>query len=543
MWRSRVIAAHRFRSAHNNLIRGFLNFNSELPILHSKVHSFQTLKSYRYSNDLNSVGLFSKSNAIRFFSSISLDSIKEVNEGEFSIDEKWKDGVNEDNVLEMEVCDSETPVESVVNDEAHEVDMNKLDRVVSLLKGKDAEIDVDGVKRSIESSLDDMNLDLSEEFVMRVLESENVSGENLIVFFKWALEDKNQKAFSVTMRSLDALVRAVCKELKTNVSYILWDLVKEIGEKENGVVTTEMLNSIISLFSRLNEGMVGYEVFEKLNDLSCVTNADSYYFTVEALCRSSIFDRVGLVTEKMTSDGKLPEAGKIGNIICYLCKGGLVKEAHSVYLSAKGKESYIPQRSVNFLITSLCDQNNNDADYVHLALKMLDDFSCKEKRKYAIKQFSCVIDALCRINDIDSAKSLLLKMINAGPPPGHAIYNTIINALCKSEDMAEAKEMMWLMGRKGKRPGVFTYSVIMSGYTKRGDMDGADIILNQAKMNCKLTPEMYYTMIRGYCNLKQFEEAEKLVQEMAEKVLGEMTKKGLLFEGITKSVARAVKEL
>ncbi|XP_071698206.1 small ribosomal subunit protein mS80 (rPPR6)-like [Rutidosis leptorrhynchoides] len=564
MWRSRLIASHRFRSAHNNAIRGF----------NSKVHSIQTFRSCGYSNDLNSVALFSKSNSIRFFSSNSLDSANEANEeGEFSIDEMWKDGVNEaSSVLEMDVSESETPVESVVNDEVHEVDVNELDRVVSLLKSKDDEFDVDGVKRSIESSLDDMNLDLSEEFVMGVLESENVSGENLIVFFKWAAEGKNQEAFSVATRSLDALVSAVCKEYKMKVAYSLWDLVKEIGEKENGVVTTEMLNSLISLFSRLGEGMAGYEVFNKFDVLLCVTNADSYYFTVEALCRRSIFDQVGLVIEKMISEGKLPEAGKTGNIICYLCKGGLVKEAHSVYLWAKGKESYPPQRSVNSLISSLCDRKKNDADSVHLALKMLDDYSGEEKRKYAIKQFSCVINGLCRINDIDGAKSLLSKMIKAGPPPGNAVFNTIINALSKSGDMAEAINIMRLMEGRGLKPDVFAYSVIMSGYTKGGEMDQAAKMLAEAKKkHCKLTPVTYHTMISGYCKLEQYEKAVKLLHEMeefgvqpnadeyskliqsvclkaadwgmAEKLLDEMMKKGLHLNGITKSLVRAVKEL
>lgn len=571
MWRSRVIASQTYRSAHKNAIRGFSNSN---PQLHSKLHTFQILGSHSHSYKFHSVALFSQSNASRLFSSNSLDSLNEVNEeGEFSIDEMWKDGVNEaSSVLETEVPDSETLVESVVDDEVQEVDMHELDRVISLLKSKDDEFDVDVAKGSIESSLDDMNLNLSEEFVVKVLESENVSGENLIMFFKWAAGDKNQEVFSVTTRSLDALVRAVCRELKKKVAYSLWDLVKEIGEKEKGVVTTEMLNALISLFSRLGKGMAGYQVFNKFDDLSCATNADSYYFTIEALCRRSIFDHVSLVCEKMVSEGKLPQAGKVGNIICYLCKAGMVKEAHSVYLSAKENERYPPQSSVNFLISSLCDRKKNDADSVHLALKMLEDFSEGEKRKYAIKQFSCVIQGLCRINDIDGAKSLLLKMIDAGPPPGNVVFNTIINALSKSGDMAEAIKMMRVLEDRGLKPDVFAYSVIMSGYTKSGEMDEAAKMLAEAKKNhCKLTPVTYHTLIRGYCKLEQFEKAVKLLQEMedygvqpntdeynkliqslclkaadwgmAEKLLEEMTKKGLHLNGITKSLIRAVKEL
>ncbi|KAI3693911.1 hypothetical protein L1987_76866 [Smallanthus sonchifolius] len=572
MWRSSVLAARRFRSAHTN---AFSHSSSDLPQFHSKVNNPETLASYRHTQDFRSILLFPQSNSIRLFSSSSTDSITDVevstdnnndvitdgneNNDDFNIGEMWNEGVHEVNrVLETEVSES---VE-LVNDEAQEVDIHELDRVISLLKS-------DVVSRSLESSLDEMNLNLSEEFVVRVLETSNVSGANLIGFFKWAAGGNNQEVFTVTTRSLDALVRAVSTELKKKVAYSLWDLVKEIGEKDNGVVTTEMLNALVFLFSRLGKGMAGYEVFNKFGDFSCVTNADSYYFTIQALCRRSIFDRVGLVCERMLSEEKLPEAGRVGDIIYYLCKAGMVKEAHSVYLSAKEKQRYPPQSSVNFLISSLCDRKKNDADSVHFALKMLEDL---ENQKYAIKQFSCVIQGLCRVNDIEGAKALLSKMIINGPPPGNAIFNTIINALSKSGDMTEAIKIMRMMENRGLKPDVFAYSVIMSGYTKGGEMEEAAKMLTEAKKShCKLTPVIYHTIIRGYCKLEQFEKAVKLLEEMeeygvrpntdeynkliqslclkaadwvmAEKLLEQMTKKGLHLNGITKSLIKAVKEL
>lgn len=590
MWRSKVIAARRVRSAHKSAATGFSHSSSNLPKLHSKVHNPQALASYRHSDAkiFKSVTLFPQLNAIRFFSSSSTDSITDVevstdnnndvigdgneNTDSFSIEEMWKDGIDEVNsVLEPDVSELENRESvEVVDDEAHEVDINELDSVLSLLKRRDGDFDV--VSGSLESSLDDMNLNLSDEFVVRVLETPRIPGENLIAFFKWAAGGKNQEVFSVTSRSLDALVRAVCTELRKKVAYSLWDLVKELGEKENSVVTTEMLNALISLFSRLGKGMAGYEVFNKFGDFLCATNADTYYFTIEALCRRSIFDRVGLVCERMLSEDKLPETGKVGNIICYLCKAGMVKEAHSVYLSAKEKRRYPAQSSVNFLISSLCDRKKNDPNSVHLALKMLEDFSGGEKQKYAIKQFSCVIQGLCRINDFEGAKALLSKMIEAGPPPGNAIFNTIINALSKSGDMAEAIKIMRMMEARGLKPDVFAYSVIMSGYAKGGEMEEAAKMLTEAKKkHCKLTPVTYHTIIRGYCKLEQFEKAVKLLQEMeeygvqlntdeynkliqslclkaadwgmAEKLMEEMTRKGLHLNGITKSLVRAVKEL
>ncbi|GKD61314.1 hypothetical protein Tco_1298823, partial [Tanacetum coccineum] len=48
--------------------------------------------------------------------------------------------------------------------------------------------------------LDEKNLDLSQEFVIRVLESSDVSDGILIVFLKWVYREKNCEVFSVTSR-------------------------------------------------------------------------------------------------------------------------------------------------------------------------------------------------------------------------------------------------------------------------------------------------------------------------------------------------------
>ncbi|KAK9274728.1 hypothetical protein L1049_021979 [Liquidambar formosana] len=179
---------------------------------------------------------------------------------------------------------------------------------------------------------------------------------------------------------------------------------------------------------------------------------------------------------------------------------------------------------------------------------------------------------LCRIKNVEEAKKLLFKMIDAGPLPGNAVFNSLINALSKAGDMEEAKEMMKLMESRGLKPDVYTYSVIMSGYVKGGQMEDACKVLSEAKKkHTKLTPVTYHILIRGYCKLEEFDKALKLFSEMkdfgvqpntdeynkliqslclkalnwgmAEKLLEEMKENGLHLNGITRGLIRAVKEM
>lgn len=464
-------------------------------------------------------------------------------------------GINESSHTQMEEYASGYG-EEVKEREVREVDVEELERVLSLLQSSN-----DG---SLESSLDVMGLNLHEEFVVRVLETPLVAGENLIRFFKWA---KVKSEFEVTSRVMSALVGAINGIPKKTDAYSFWDLVKEIGEEQTAVLNVEILNELIALFSKLGEGKAAFVVFNQFDDFGCTPNEDTYYFTIEALCRKSIFDWASSVCKKMLNAECLPDGEKVGKIISWICKGRMAKDAHLIYTFAKKKSKHLPCSSINFLISSLC----REVDTVRLAREMLDDFSA-ETRKYAIKPFSVVIRGLCRIQEVCEAKELLLKMTTEGPPPGNAVFNSVINGYSKAGDMEEAMELMQVMESRGLRPDVYTYTVIISGYTKGGQMEEACKILSKAKENhSKLSPVTYHSLIRGFCKLEEFDKAlgllgemkefgvqpnvdeyNKLIQslclkaldsETAEKLLDGMKGSNLHLNGITRALIQAVKEL
>ncbi|KAL1808666.1 hypothetical protein DCAR_0728242 [Daucus carota subsp. sativus] len=467
--------------------------------------------------------------------------------------EENKEGVDE-NLMSDVVGDDENEG-GVVSEEAV---LEKMENVVPLLQS--GNVDVGALRSCLKN---DISVELLEKFVLRVVETPLISGENLIGFVKLVLE-KDKVAVSTAV--VEALVRVVCIERKRNSAYALWDLLKEVGE-DSVVLSTEILNSLLSLLSVLGKGKACYEVFDKFGEFNCVPNEESFYITAEALCKRSIFDWAVSVCETMVNAGKLPDIEKVGKIITCLCKGKKAKDAHALYLFAKKQDKIPPRSSVNLLISSLCREDVN----VPLALEMLNEVS-KEEKKDAIKLFSSVIQGLCRIKDTDKAKVLLFDMIESGPPPGNAVFNTIINNLSKAGEMKEARKIMKVMESRGLKPDVYTYSVIISGYSKGGEMEEARKVLDEAKTkHSKLTPVTYHTLIRGYCKLERFDEALELLSEMkkygvqpnadeynkliqslclkaldwktAQKLLDEMENNGLYLIGITRGLIRAVKEL
>ncbi|KAK2444352.1 pentatricopeptide repeat-containing protein, mitochondrial [Trifolium repens] len=492
------------------------------------------------------------SNQIATENDVPIDSKIDLENGDFSLH-----GIRVEN--DVDEFGNGIKLEEEVEQQVYQIDEEKLEKVVSLLQST-----ADG---SFESSLDQLNLSINQDFVIKAIESiEMVFCENLVRFFKWAWKENS---LQVTTQVLESVVITICNSgvsLRDKDVYSLWDLVKEIGEKEDGVVNVTVLNELISSFSRLGKGKAALDVFEKFELFRCVPDADTYYFTIKALSRRSDFDLACSVCQKMLDALIIPDGEKVGKILSWLCKGEKAKEAHAVYTAAIENKRYPPLSSVNFLVTNLCHKNET----VQLALEVLNDIPM-ETRKRAIKPFSAVVRALCRIKDVDSAKDLVLKMIADGPLPGNAVFNFVITGYSQVVEMGKAVEMLRLLESRGLKPDVYTYSVIASAYSNGGEMEEARKILEEAKKNhLKLSPVMYHTIIRGYCKLERFDEAlelltemkdfgvrasadeyEKLIQslclkaldwERAEKLQEEMKEKGLHLKGITRALVRAVKE-
>ncbi|XP_031129748.1 pentatricopeptide repeat-containing protein At3g02650, mitochondrial-like [Ipomoea triloba] len=186
---------------------------------------------------------------------------------------------------------------------------------------------------SLESSLEDIGLNVDKEHIIKVLETKYIPGENLIEFFSWASRRPGM-ALSTTM--VEMLTRAICSGETMRDAYALWNLLKELGEKEIGVLSTHILNELISFFSRFAKGKAAYEVFNKFGDFGCEPNSDTYYFTIEAVSRRKIYDWASSVSEKMLGAQKLPDSCRVGKIISFLCKGDKARDAHLVYMAAKG---------------------------------------------------------------------------------------------------------------------------------------------------------------------------------------------------------------
>uniref|UniRef100_A0A0D9V903 Pentacotripeptide-repeat region of PRORP domain-containing protein n=1 Tax=Leersia perrieri TaxID=77586 RepID=A0A0D9V903_9ORYZ len=419
----------------------------------------------------------------------------------------------------------------------------------------------------IPSAIADMVVDFTEPLLSAILQSavETCSGKKLMLLFKSA--GKNNPA-AKSLANLEIVVDKVADsdEIDKMSVYSLWDLVKEMGAVP-GSVNTEVLNKQLAMFWKLEKSKAALEVFDKFGEFGCAPDGDSYYMVIQAAGRKSMVDAAWRVCEAMIGSGCFPDGEKVGGIVTFLCKKKKVKEAHSVYLAAKEKEVQIPTSALNLIVSGLA---RND-ETINTALELLEEYK-GESLEDAGQSYAAVIHGLCKTNNVEDAKKVLMRMVNLGPAPGSAVFNFVITALSKNGEMEDAKGLMRVMENQGIQPDVYTYSVIMSGYTKGGMMEEAhDLLRDARKIHPRLSRVTYHTLIRGYCKMEEFEKAleclkdmkedgmepnmdeyNKLIQSLclkaldwrtAENLLKEMEVGGLCLKGTTRSLIAAVKEL
>lgn len=402
----------------------------------------------------------------------------------------------------------------------------------------------------IASTLADMTVDFNEPLLAAVLlAADQCSCKKLISLFNYAA--KNNPT-SKSLSNLEVLVSKLADsaEIDKADAYLLWDSIKEIGSVP-GSVSTPLLNEMIAIFWKLEKSKAALEVFSKFDEFGCTPDSDSYYLVIEAARKKSLFRSACEVCEKMIGSACFPNGEKVGRILIYLCEGKKVKMAHSLYLAVKEKKIPVPKLALDFLVGALA---RND-ETIGTALELLEEYQ-GESLKHAGKSFATVVHALCRVNKmedannllmrmvqleeykgeslknagktfatvihglcrkkkLEDAKALLMRMVNVGPAPGNAVFNFVITALSKQGEMEDAKGLMRMMESQGISPDIYTYSVLMSGYAKGGMIDEAHDLLREAKkIHPKLNRVAYHILIRGYCKMEDFEKANECLKEM-----------------------------
>ncbi|XP_057452756.1 pentatricopeptide repeat-containing protein At1g62720-like [Lotus japonicus] len=160
------------------------------------------------------------------------------------------------------------------------------------------------------------------------------------------------------------------------------------------------------------------------------------------------------------------------------------------------------------------------------------------------RTYSSVIGWFCDQDDIDSAHTLLSKMIVKGFSPSVATYNRLVFAYCRQDSVDEAVGILRAMAERGEftkafhlhdemilkgflpdfvtgfSPAIVTYNALIHGLCFLDRVEEAlEILRGMPEMGLSPDAVCYSTVISGFCQIGELGKAYELKIETEEKAI------------------------
>ncbi|CAN8317099.1 unnamed protein product [Cochlearia groenlandica] len=274
----------------------------------------------------------------------------------------------------------------------------------------------------------------------------------------------------------------------------------------------------------------------------------AYRFVIKALAKSSQLKSIGSVLNHMEISEKFDTPEPIfKDVIFAYGFSGKIQEAIDVFFRIPSFRCVPSSYTLNALLSVLVGTRQN--------LKLVPEILLRASRmgvRLEESTFEILIDALCRIGEVDYATDLVKHMSEDCFIIDPKLYSKLLSSVCKhkdsscfdiigyvedlrktrfSPDLRDYTSVMKFLveGGRGKQvvsilnqmkcdriePDIVCYTIILQGVIADGDYTKADKLFDELLL-LGLTPDVYtYNVyMDGLCKQKDFEEAIKMMSSM-----------------------------
>ncbi|KAK0607881.1 hypothetical protein LWI29_021977 [Acer saccharum] len=287
--------------------------------------------------------------------------------------------------------------------------------------------------------------------------------------FTWA---KTQTGYRDTPEIYNSMVDILGKCKKFD---LMWDLVREMNDLNDGYVTLATMGKIIRRLVRGGKYDEAVEAFRGL---------DKFGVTKDAMAMNLLMDA--------------------------LAKENSVEHAYEVFCEFKDCTP-LNIRTFNILIDGWCK-----ARKLENAERTMDEMK-KHGFLPNVISYTCFIEHYCHQKDFRKVDEILKEMQENGCKPNAVTYTIALHALGKAKQINEALEVYAKMKSDGCLPDATFYSSLIFILRKAGRIKDANEIFEDMKTQGVMPDVSTYTnMISSACELSQEEDALKLLRKMEE---------------------------
>ncbi|XP_022736327.1 pentatricopeptide repeat-containing protein At1g73400, mitochondrial [Durio zibethinus] len=410
-------------------------------------------------------------------------------------------------------------------------------------------MDNSNVYDNMETSLDQLGLQLTTPLVMDVLQRLSLEEKIAFRFFTWAANQQNYahqpqaynqmidilsstkykiKQFRIVCDMLDYMKRSNKKAvpvedllliLRQYTEKHLTHLQKFSKKKRIRVKTQPEINAFNLLLDALCKCSLVEDADVLFNRMKrrVTSDANSYNILFFGWCRVRNPKRGMRVLEEMIQLGHTPDNFTYNTAIDAFCKAGLVTEAAELFefMRTKGSTLSSPTAKTYAIMAAALMHSNRIKECFELIGNMINSGCLPD-----VLTYKELIEGMCSVGKIEEAYKFLEEMGNKGYPPDIVTYNCFLKVLCDNKKSDEALRLYQRMIDVGCMPSVQTYNMLISMFFHMGDLDGVfETWQEMDKRGCAQDIETYCIMIDGLFSHNKVEDACFLLEDVVNKGL------------------------
>ncbi|KAF8104481.1 hypothetical protein N665_0172s0111 [Sinapis alba] len=335
-------------------------------------------------------------------------------------------------------------------------------------------------KSTIHKALSSLCIELSIDIVANVVDSGNLSGEALVTFFNWAINEPGVSKDVVD--SYYVILRALGR--RKFFSFMI-DVLREMGSSDLKCVTIAM-----DSFARAHYVRRAIQLFEESEDFGVKCGIESFNALLGCLCeRSHVSAANSMFNSKK---GEIPFDSCTYNVmIGGWSKLGEVEEMEKV-MKEMVEGGFGPDcLSFSYLIEGL-----GRAGRINDSVAIFDDMKHKGCVPDA-KVYNAMICNFIFARDFDEAMRYYRKMLDEECEPDLETYSKLVSGLIKGRKVADALEIYEEMLSRGIVPTTGLVTSFIKPLCSYGPPHAAMVIYQKArKAGCRISESAYKLLLK-----------------------------------------------
>lgn len=325
----------------------------------------------------------------------------------------------------------------------------------------------------VESKLGEMGLEVSDNFVLRVLKELRSKGQALkaLSFFKWAGANVGFKHNSVTY---NGIIRVLCKEESIGE---FWSMVSEMASAGYSIDidTYVKITRMFQKFRLLEDAVKLYEYMMD-SPFKPLARQCSLLLRVLAEGKNPDLDLVFRVVKKYEAAGHCLSKSDYDGIHRALTSAGKFDEAEKI-VNAMSNAGYEPDNiTYSQLVYGFCKAKR--LEEACGILDHMEENGCIPD----IKTWTILINGHCAVGEVEKASSLFTKMMEKGFDADADLLEVLVRGFLKQKNVCGAYDLFTeLVNRAHLTPWQSTYKILIEIFLGERKLEEAYELLKLMK--------------------------------------------------------------